>query len=233
MKKFARWSRGKVFLPGLAGATLMLAGCQSTPMAEVSGTHGGMLPGMPKPGATLTSAQAAKLNAPQNLMQTTQERLPDGGMHYVQHMGGALYAEAWYDAAGTEQRAVFYGPGNVPVNFYEFRPSGQLQRVTTWYPGTRQAQRVEEYDELGKVAQFTEYWPNGRKRLMSEANVPTPAGPVWRVQEWYDNGLQKSLTQRNADGRLEGRQTQWDNTGTPLSDIGYQNGVMQQNYLLK
>jgi hypothetical protein len=230
MKKFARWRRGMVLPVALAGV-LALAGCASTPMARVTGTHGGMLPGMAPPGATLTSAQAAKLNAPQTLGQTTGVRLPDGGMRVDQTIGGALYSQAWYDKAGVEQHAVFYGPGNVPVSYYEFGPDGQLQRVTTWYAGTMQAQRVEEYDDQGKVTQFTEYWPNGKKRLTSEADVETPYGPVWRVEEWYDNGLPKSLTQRNEDGLLEGRQTQWDATGVVTSDIRYHAGAMQEDYL--
>jgi len=232
MTKFARWSRGKVFSAALAGAWA-LAGCQSpTPMAKLTGTHGGMLPGMAPPGSTLTSAQAAKLNAPQSISQATEVRLPDGGVRIDQTLGGVLYSQAWYNSAGAPQRSVIYADGHVPLRYYEYAGDGHVQRATTWYPGTSQPQRVEEYDEQGKNwTQFTDYWPNGKKRLMSEANVATPFGPVLRVQEWYDNGLPKSLTQTDADGRPEGRQTQWDATGVRVSDISYRAGVMEEDYL--
>ena len=232
MTKFARCNWGRIFAAALAGAS-MLAGCQTTPMAKVTGTHGGMLPGMAPPGAALTPAQAAKLNAPQSIAQATQVRLPDGGVRIDQTLGGVLYSQAWYSSAGAPLRSVIYADGRVPMRLYEYTSDGRMQRATTLYPNTSQAQRVEEYNEMGDTTKFTEYWPNGSKRVVSEANVETPAGPVWRVQEWYDNGLPKSLTQRDTDGKLEGRQTRWDTAGAVVSDIGYHAGVMQQDYMLK
>jgi len=231
MKKFARWRRG-VVAPVALAAVCALAGCQSTPMAKVTGSHGGMLPGMEPPGATLTSAEAAKLNAPQSISQATQVRMPDGSVRIDQTLGGVLYSQAWYSSTGMPMRSVIYADGRVPLRYYEYGDDGHVQRVTTWFPGTTQAQRVEEYDEQGQnVTAFTEYWPNGKKRITSESNVETPYGPVRRVEEWYDNGLPKSLMQRNEDGLLEGRQTQWDATGVVTSDIRYHRGAMQEDNL--
>jgi hypothetical protein len=211
----------------------VLAGCSSGPKSNVTGSHGGLLPGMAAPGSTLTSAQVAKLNAPSNIVQTKDERLPDGRFHRTETLGGALYSETWYSSTGVPQRMVTYSEGAVPLILTDYAPDGRTLRVTTLYPGTAQAQRLDEYDEQGNVVKFTLYWPQGGVHLVSESGVPTPAGPVWRVREWYPNGLQKSVSQKNADGLYEGRQTTWDAAGNLVTDEQFSQGTMVQNYLRK
>jgi hypothetical protein len=215
----------------LAGAGL-LAGCHSQP-PMLTGSEGGMLPGMERPGSTLTSAQAAKLNAPINMVKTTDERLPDGRIHRVQMLGGVLFSEAWYSSTGVAQRIVYYGEGGVPLSVYEYTPDGRISRMTTVYPGTRQVQRLDEYNEDGNVVRFAEYWPSGRPRIISEAQVETPLGPVWRVREWYENGQAKSVTTRNADNRLQGRETTWNAAGEVTSDADYEAGTLTVDYMKK
>ncbi|MGA2053478.1 MAG: hypothetical protein ABSH19_09215 [Opitutales bacterium] len=214
-------------------ASLALAGCHPAPRATLTGSEGGLLPGMEPPGPELTSAQAAKLNSPPSITQTTQVQLPDGGVRIDRTIGGVLYSQAWYNSAGVPQRSVIYADGHVPMRYFEYGDNGQIRRATTWYPGTTQAQRVEDYNEDGIFTTLTEYWPNGRKRILSERNVETPTGTVWRVQEWYENGLRKSVSQRDDDGLPEGRQTTWNADGTVVSDGDYYHGVLQTDYLGK
>jgi antitoxin component YwqK of YwqJK toxin-antitoxin module len=214
-----------------AAGSLALAGCQPTPMAKVTGSEGGMLPGMERPDSTLTSAQAAKLNAPQNISQATEVRLPDGGVRVDQTIGGVLYSQAWYNSGGVPQHSVIYADGHIPQRYFDYTEDGRMKSATTWYPGTAQPQRVEEYNDEGNVASFTEYWPNGKRRIVSESDVETPAGPAWRVQEWYENGLKESVAQHDADGLLEGRQTAWDKSGNTVFDASYSRGVLQTDYL--
>jgi antitoxin component YwqK of YwqJK toxin-antitoxin module len=124
----------------------------------------------------------------------------------------------------------------------EYGPDGQPARQTTFFPGSNQPKRVDEYVNGSRVIRFTEYWPNGRPRILSEADVSTPAGVVNRVQQWYENGRPKSLVQKTIErddtGRavgdaLQGRQTEWNEEGVVVADAEYDHDRLKRDYLVE
>jgi len=187
MKKFARWRRG-VVAPVALAAVCALAGCQSTPDGEGDGLAWRMLPGMEPPGATLTSAEAAKLNAPQSISQATQVRMPTGACGSTRRWAGCCIPQAWYSSTGMPMRSVIYADGACALRYYEYGDDGHVQRVTTWFPGTTQAQRwrnMTSRAERDGVHGILAEWKKADHFGVERGDA------VWSgaaVEEWYDNG---------------------------------------------
>lgn len=225
LRRFGGMCRGmpKGFGGGCVATMLaagLLAACHSSQPDLLTGTHGGLLPGMSAPNGTNPATANGGAQVPAYVVQTGDERLPDGGVHRVQTLGGALFSEAWYRPDGSLERMVYDGPNARPTSLYEYNATGRLTRATIYYPGTELPQRIEEYDEKGNVIRFTTFWPTGRASLVSEVVVEEGI-PLTRVREWYENGQQSSLLQRDANGRLEGHQMRWSEDGTVTFDSIY------------
>jgi hypothetical protein len=203
----------------------------------LTGNHGGLLPGLVAP-AAVTPASGS---GPSGLVRYQDQAQPDGTILRTEWMAGVLYSQTWYTRQAVPVRAIYFQDGTVPVGLKEFGPDGKLTRVTEYYPGTSQPERVEEYADGYKVARFTTYWPNGVANIVSEADVITPAGPVNRVRQWYEDGQPKSLAQHMVvqaqDGSLytvlQGRQMEWDDHGVVVADSEFDHDVMMVNYLAK
>ncbi len=217
-------SRGAFAVLALAG---VFAGCQSNsaPLEnKVTGSQGGALPGMTMPAAPPSAASSSPL------MKTADEKLADGRWHRTQTFGGKPFAEFWYTPGGQAVRAVYYGPGALPLSVSEWTPVGVPVQTTLYFQGTTVVQRREEYDAQGALVRVTDFWINGRNRTMTEIGVATSAGPVTRVREWAENGQIIKLAQRDARGHYEGRQTTWSNTGQVIFDSDYAAGALVHDY---
>jgi antitoxin component YwqK of YwqJK toxin-antitoxin module len=222
--------------PAWAGVAVMLAACHSASPPQLTGSQGGLLPGMVAPETVRPKT------APQGYTGTTDQVLPDGHVLRRAVYNGMVISQTWLSSVGIPERQIFYQGGSAPAAEIEFGPDGQPVRQTTFFPGTDRPMRVDEYADGNRVIRFTEYWPNGQPRILSEADVSTPAGVVNRIQEWYENGRQKSLVQqaieRDTSGQaigttLQGRQTQWDQNGVVTADADYDHDVLKHDYLVE
>jgi hypothetical protein len=222
------WSTtgGRGFVAALVLAGL-LAGCQNGSSRlenSVTGSQGGALPGMAVPASKPTGTNGTPK------MKTADEKLPDGRWHRIQTFGEKPFAEFWYNPAGQPERAIYYGPGALPLSVSEWTAAGVPVQTTLYFEGTPMVQRHEEYDARGAMVRVTDFWLNGRSRTMTEIGVPTPAGPVTRVREWADNGQIIKLAQRDELGHYEGRQTTWSESGKVIFDSDYADGVLVHDY---
>jgi len=225
-----------VGLPVWLGLLFPLAACQSDSPPQLTGHQGGLLPGMVLP------EQAKPKPAPQGYTGTNDQVLPDGQILRREIFNGQIVSQTWLTSLGRPERQVFYRSGKEPEAEMDFGPDGQPVQQTTFFPGTTQPMRVDEYADGNRVKRFTVYWPNGHRRILSEADVSTPAGVVNRVQQWYENGRPKSLVQktieRDETGRsvgeaLQGRQTEWSADGTVLADSEYDHDRLRHDYLVE
>ncbi|HVU36731.1 MAG TPA: hypothetical protein VHC95_00205 [Opitutales bacterium] len=217
------------------GALLLLAGCGSTkdPLPQVTGNHGGLLPGM-----TLPPAPKSTSLAKPGYSGVINQVQPDGRILASEYINGQLLSQTWFTSLRVPQKALYYISGGIVGGMSEFGPDGKLAKRTYYFVGTSQPERVDEYDG-GQVARFTTYWPNGNKRIFSDWDN-SPAGPVSRVQEWYVNGYPKSLlqvlVQRNARGEVveqekQGRQTEWNDAGYRISDLEFDHDLPVFDYI--
>jgi antitoxin component YwqK of YwqJK toxin-antitoxin module len=232
----ARWAWG-------AGA-LLLAGCHMpSDTSQVTGSHGGLLPGMsvPKP----VPAQSPNPPGYTGIVQQVQ---PNGRQVANEYLNGQLLSETWYSSLRLPEKIIYYVDGTIVAGVAEFGPDGKMTRRTYYYVGSPQVERVEEFANGTTVARFTTYWPNGNKRIFSETDVAPTTGldtaangdSVNRVQEWYANGRPKSLTQihvgRDARGQIayqekQGRQTTWNEDGYRLTDMEFDHDRWVYDYL--
>ena len=225
--------------PAALAAALLCAGCSSAPpkQALLTGHHGGMLPGMVLP----ESATATKLDHPPGYTGYQNQVLPDGHILQSELFDGVVVQQTWFSSVGLPERMVVYEAGAVPKELNEYGPDGKLQRHTLLFSGTRQPERIEVYAAGGtRIANFTTFWPNGNRHILSESDVPGPNGPMNRVREWYADGNQKLLKQtaviRDFSGvavseLLQDRQTEWDENGRVLYDEMFDNGRLVGNYV--
>jgi len=218
------------------GVLLVLGACQSPTPPQLTGHQGGLLPGMvlPEPTKPKTSIQG--------YTGVNDQVLPDGHILRRQIYNGLIISQTWFTSLGQPERQIFYEGGKIAAAEIEFGPDGQPARQTTFFPGTTQPMRVDEYAGGSRVIRFTEYWANGHPRIMSEADISTSAGVVNRVQQWYEDGRPKSLVQkgiqRDETGRsvgeyLQGRQTQWDKDGAIVADADYDHDTLKHDYLVE
>jgi hypothetical protein len=216
---------------------LGFAACHSASPPQLTGSQGGLLPGM-----VLPTPDQPKSVATQGYTGATDQVLPDGHILRRQIYNGMVISQTWLSSLGQPERQIFYQGGAIPAAEIEFGPDGLPTRQTTLFLGTNQPSRVDEYAGDNRVIRFTEYWSNGRPRILSEADVSTPDGVVNRVQAWYANGRPKSLVQeavqRDGSGQavgetLQGRQTQWNEEGVIVADAEYDHGTLNQDYLVE
>ncbi len=223
---------------GALGLALLCAGCSLAPDKQplLTGHHGGLLPGMILP----ESATAAKPDRPPGYTGIQNEVQPDGRILQREFFEGQFVRQTWFSSVGLPEETVIYEAGAVPKELLEYGPDGKLQRHTLLYSGTQQPERIEVYAAGGtRITYFLTYWPNGNRHIVSESDVPGKDGPLNRVQEWYDNGLQKMLKQtlvvRDYGGVIVGellhdRQTGWDENGRILYDQMFNNGKLMGDY---
>ena len=239
-----------------AGA-LLLAGCGTRPLTvpQLTGNQGGLLPGM----VTHDWQQPAKPNeqpemvvadkntpaqpgAPIGYSGINQQVLPDGHIVAREFVNGQLLSQTWFSSLRLPERAVYYINGVLVGGVAEFGPDGKITKETFYYVGSKQPERIEEFAGGSKVARFTTYWPNGNLHIISDTDLPTSAGPINRVQEWYENGKPKSDSrihvERDAKGLViqeekQGRQTAWDENGYVILDLEYDHDTAVYDYMTK
>ncbi len=229
----------------LLAAAAGLSGCSSSSssLAQVTGSQGGMLPGMtlPKP------SQSKTATAP-GFSGVVPQVLPNGRIVANEYLNGQLLSQTWFSSLRLPEKAIYYINGTMIGGVAEFGPDGKMTRRTYYFLGSEQPERVEDYAGGTQIVRFTTFWQNGNKRIYSEANVvpttglnnPADAGLVNRAQEWYANGRPKLLSQihieRDARGQptyqeKQGRQTTWDEDGYRTSDMEYDHDRWIYDYL--
>jgi len=218
---------------------LMLAACHSQPptQPQLTGHHGGLLPGMVLP----PPATPPKSNTPAGYTGLQDQVLPDGHVLRSELFQGVVVSQTWYSSLRLPEKMVVYENGDSPKEMYEYGSDGKPVRHTVLYSGTRQPLRIEVLAGGGaRVQYFITFWPNGNYHIVSEADAPGADGPVNRVREWYANGNQKLLKQtiliHDHEGQVAGEllqdhQMEWDETGHLVNDQVFDHGRMLHDYL--
>ena len=186
-------------LPVWLSLLLWLTACHTSP-PQLTGNQGGLLPGM-----VLPQPVKPKSTAPQGYTGTTDQVLPDGHVLRREIYNGMVISQTWLSSLGRPERQIFYQGGTVPAAETDFGPDGQPVQQTTFFSGSSQPMRVDEFTDGNRVTRFTVYWSSGRPRILSEADISTPAGLVNRVQTWYENGRPKSLVEKGVERDDSGR----------------------------
>jgi len=191
----------------------------------------------------LTKPDADKFtnaSTPPGYTGTIMQVLPDGRILVRELVNGQRLTETWKSSLDITERKVLFVNDNVVGGIDEFGPDGKCTKRTTFYLGTTQPEKVEEYLDGIHVAKSTTYWQNGNLRMISETDLPTPAGPVNRIQEWYPNGEPKSLSQIHVERderrqivvqEKQGRQTVWNEAGYPIFDQEFDHDHPVRDYL--
>lgn len=239
-----KWLFAPLWLKLLAVA-ILLTSCstQKDTFAQVTGSHGGLLPGMsvPKP-------PPPKSTTPPKYSGIVQQVQPNGQIVANEYLNGQLLSQTWFSSLHLPEKVINYIDGQLVGGITEFGPDGKVTTRTYYYVGTTQPERIEDFSGGEKIVRFTTYWPNGNKRIVSETDVaPTigmaissDSGLVNRIQEWYVNGRPKSLVQihveRDKQGQVlyeekQGRQTVWNEAGYRDSDLEYDHGRWVYDYL--
>jgi len=216
---------------------LLLSGCGSNSrLPLLTGNQGGLLPGMVLP----QTPPPGKSTAAPGYSGLQDQILPDGQILRREFIAGVIISETWFSSLRLPERTVVYQKGGLPAEVSEYGADGKLLRHTVYFQDSKQPLRYEEYVNGSQVVRFITFWPNGNLHIISEEGVPTPAGPVNRVREWFPNGYQKQLSQTNrirdeagtpVSQELQDEQITWDDHGRVLSDQIFSQGRLLRDVL--